>query len=50
MNQRYDVEPQPVVENNKSKVLWDFTIQVDKEITVVRPDIVFMNKKDKIAL
>ena len=50
MNQWYDVEPKPVVENNESKVLWDFTIQTDKEITAVRPDIVFMNKKDKIAL
>ena len=50
MNQWYDVESQPVVENNESKVLWDFTIQTDKEITAVRPNIVFINKKDKIAL
>ena len=50
MNQWYDVEPQPVVMNNESKVLWDFTIQTDKEITAVRPDIVFINKKDKMAL
>ena len=50
MNQWYDVEPQPVVENNESKVLWDFTIQTDKEIMAVRSDIVFINKKDKIAL
>ena len=50
MNQWYDIEPQPVVENNESKVLWDFTIQTDKEITAVRPDMVFINKKDKIAL
>ena len=50
MNQWYDVEPQPVFENNESKVLWDFTIQTDKEITAVRPDIVFITKKDKIAL
>ena len=50
MNQLYDVEPHPVVENNESKVLWDLRIQTDKEITAVRPDIVFMNKKDKIAL
>ena len=28
----------------------DFTIQTDKEITAIRPDIVFMNKKDKTAL
>ena len=50
MNQWYDVEPQPVIENNEIKVLWDSTIQTDKEITAVRPDIVFMDKKDKIAL
>ena len=31
-------------------MLWDFTIQTDKEITAIRPDIVFMNKKDKTAL
>ena len=50
INQWYDVEPQPVVENSEIKVLWDFTIQTDKEITAIRPDIVFMNKKDKTAL
>ena len=50
MNQWYHVESQPVVENNESKVLWDFMIQTDKEITAVRPNIVFINKKDKIAL
>ena len=49
-NQWYDVEPQPIVENNEIKVLWDFTIQTDKEITAIRPDIVLMNKKDKAAL
>ena len=50
INQWYDVEPQPVVEKSEIKVLWDFTIQTDKEITAIRPDIVFMNKKDKTAL
>ena len=43
----YEHNPQSVVENNKCKILWDFTIQTDHYITARRPDIVVVNKDDK---
>ena len=33
-------QPEPLLEKNKCKVLWDFAIQIDKYIEHVRPDIV----------
>ena len=47
---RYEHNPQSVVENDKCKILWDFTIQTDHYITARRPDIVVVNKNDKTCL
>ena len=33
-------QPEPVLENDKCKILWDFAIQTDKEIEHRRPDSV----------
>ena len=39
-------QPEPVLENDKCKIIWDFAIQTDKEIEHRRPDIV-VNDKEK---
>ena len=39
-NEWYKYEPSPVLENENFKVLWDFSIQTDKEIPANGPDIV----------
>ena len=40
-------QPEPVLEDNKCKILWDFAIQTDKEIEHGRPDIVVINKEKR---
>ena len=35
----YEHQPQPVIENDSCKILWDFTIQTGHFITARRPDI-----------
>ena len=37
--------PQPVMENENVKLLWDFDIQIDRPITARRPDIVVQHKR-----
>ena len=39
--------PKSVEENEEVKLLWDFTIQTDREIHHRRPDIVIQKKKPK---
>ena len=41
----YEHKPEPVIENANIKMLWDFTIQTDREIEARRPDIVLLNRK-----
>lgn len=45
--QWYKHDPEAVVENDKFKILWDFTIQTDHIITARRPDIVVIDKQRK---
>ena len=40
-------EPEPVQENERCKLLWDFTIQTDKVLEHRRPDIVVIDKEKK---
>ncbi|KAJ8040969.1 hypothetical protein HOLleu_15434 [Holothuria leucospilota] len=56
--QNYDfhVEPVPwqhkpnlVEENDKAKILWDFEIRTDRVMTARRPDLVIIDKGNKIA-
>ena len=35
------------MESDNFKILWDFTIQCDREIEARRPDIVFVDKKER---
>ena len=43
----YEHEPDSVMENDKCKILWDFTIQTDHIIQAKRPDIVLVNKQER---
>ena len=40
-------EPEPVQENERCKLLWEFTIQTDKLLEHRRPDIVVIDKEKK---
>ena len=39
--------PEPVLENDTHKLLWDFDIQTDHRISARRPDLIIINKKEK---
>lgn len=43
----YNHKPEPVTESEKTKILWDFAIQTDKEIEANRPDIVLLDKIER---
>ena len=45
----YEHSPEPVVENMNVKILWDFTVQTDKKTPHNRPDIVVVEKTNKIC-
>ncbi|XP_048590562.1 uncharacterized protein LOC125573819 [Nematostella vectensis] len=42
----YEHELLPVIEKPDLKILWDVTIQTDREIQARRPDIVIVNRKE----
>ena len=37
----------PVQENNTHKLLWDFDIHTDHQISARRPDLIIINEKEK---
>ena len=39
--------PAPVLENNTHKLLWDFDIHTDHQISARRPDLIIINKKKR---
>ena len=39
--------PAPVLENNSHKLLWDFDIHTDTQISARKPDLITINKKKK---
>ena len=41
--------PEPVLENDTPKLLWDFDIQTDHLISTRRPDLIIINKKKGIC-
>ena len=45
----YEQQPAAVTENENFKLLWDFTIHCDRFIEARRPDIVWVDKKNKEA-
>ena len=42
----YEHKLEPAIENATIKMLWDFTIQMDREIEAWRPAIVLVNRKE----
>ena len=46
-NNWYEQKPEGVVESENFKILWDFTIQCDRRVEARRPDIVFVDKKER---
>ena len=46
-NKWYMYNPEPVQENNTHKLLWDFDIQTNHQISARRPDLIIINKKKK---
>ena len=46
-NKWYMHNPEPVLENDTHKLLWDFDIQADHLISARRPDLIIINKKIK---
>ena len=45
----YEHEPESVFENEDYKILWDFSIQTDHVIESRRPDLVLVDKKERIC-
>ena len=45
----YEHEPVSVLENEDYKILWDFSIQTDHLIEARRPDLVLIDKKERIC-
>ena len=41
--------PEPVLENDTHKLLWDFDIETDHLISARRPDLIIINKKKTIC-
>ena len=46
-NNCHEQKPERVAESENSKILWDFTIQCDRKIEARRPDIVFIDRKER---
>ena len=45
----HEQEPESVLENEDYKILWDFSIQTDHVIEARRPDLVTVDKKERIG-
>ena len=45
----YQYEPGSVIENDKCKILWDFTVQTDHIIQARRPDMIVIDKETNKA-
>ena len=39
----------PVLESSSMKLLWDFTVQTDRHLSHIRPDIVYISHLHKTA-
>ena len=43
----HEQKPEEVLESENFKILWDFTVQCDREIEARTPGIVFIDKKER---
>ena len=44
----HENEPDSVLQNEDYEILWDFSIQTDHVIEARRPDLVVVDKKEKL--
>ena len=44
-NKWYMHNPAPVLENNTHKLLWDFNIHTDHQISAIKPDLIIIHTK-----
>ena len=44
-DKRYQHESGSVIENDRCKILWDFTVQTDHIIQARRPDMIIIDKR-----
>ena len=49
MDKCYAHNPTSVQENDTHKLLWDFDIQTDHQISARRPDLIIINNKKNIT-
>ena len=45
----YEHHPETVLENDRVKILWDFTVQTDNAIGARKPDMIIINKETKMC-
>ena len=45
----FQIKPNPVLENDRYKLLWDLSIQTDHQLMHNKPDIVYIDKKEKLT-
>ena len=49
-NKWYEHQPQPVTENENTKLLWDYSIRTDRVTPAHRPDLTLVEKTNKMLL
>ena len=43
----YKYDPEPLLENENVKILWNFPVQTDRRVAHNKPDILMVNKKER---
>ena len=46
----FQIKPNPVLENERYKILWNLSIQTDHQLMHNKPDIVYIDKEEKSAM
>lgn len=49
MGNKWEI-PQKIIENNSTKILWDFLIKIDKQLLTNKSNIVVIGKNQKPAV
>lgn len=45
----WELKENAVLENEKAKILWEVPVRTDKKINANRPDVIFINKEEKMV-
>ena len=46
----YEYDPEPILENETVKILWNFPVQTDRRVAHNKPDIIVINKRSQEIL